>query len=195
MERQIAVGRVAGAHGIRGEVLIVRFGDEQSVLDPGSTLRLERGGQELAVLTVEAARPHKNAWIVTFTGVETRNEAEALRGATLTVGEHTLPPLDEGTYYRYQLIGLAVTASDGEDLGRVREVLETGAHDLLSVKGPRGEVLIPAVEPFVRSVDLAAGRITVDLPEGLVAESGPAGDGRRSGRGGKAGESGDGDPR
>jgi len=173
MPRQVTVGRILGAHGIRGEVVLRRYGDDPGILSPGSTLHAERGGHDMT-LTVNRARPHKGGWIVAFEGVANRDEAEVLRGLTLRVGEDALPPLAEGTFYRFQLIGLEVRTAEDEPLGRVDEVMETGANDVLVVKGPRGEILIPAVEPFIAEVDLEAGRIRVETPPGLI----PEGDGR-----------------
>ncbi len=169
MPRQISVGRILGAHGIRGEVVLRRYGDDPRIMDRGSELHAERGGHDMT-LTVERARPHKGGWIVAFEGVATRDEAEVLRGLILRVGEERLAPLAEGTYYQFQLIGLEVRTTDDEPLGRVDDVMETGANDVLVVKGPRGEILIPAVEPFVTGVDLEAGSIRVDVPPGLIPE-------------------------
>jgi len=77
-------------------------------------------------------------------------------------------PLEEGEYYLYQIVGLATWTVEGEYLGRVREVLTTGANDVYVVRGPKGEVLLPAIEEVIREVDLEAGRMIVSLMEGLV---------------------------
>jgi 16S rRNA processing protein RimM len=101
-----------------------------------------------------------------------RNEAQALAGSTLYVDSETLPPLEEGVYYGFQLIGLRVATVGGEELGRIEDILETGAHDVIVVRGPRGEVLLPSVEQVVREVDLEQGRVIVDPPPGLLPEEG-----------------------
>ncbi len=166
MGRTVLVGRVRRAHGIRGEVMVDRYGDAPGILDPGSELALRR--QEAVVtVTVEKVRPTPRGWIVAFQGLRDRNEAEALAGAELFVDENRLPELDEGTYYQFDLIGLEVVTTDGALWGKVEEIWEPGAHDLLVVRGERGEILIPAIEPFIREVDLKGRRILVEMPAGL----------------------------
>ncbi len=172
---RIAVGRVLGAHGIRGEVVVSRFGDAPGLLVPGASFTAQRAGRDM-VLTVDAARPHKGGWIVSFGGIGGRSEAEMLAGLELEVDESTLPPLEEGTYYQYRLIGLEVATTEGETVGKVAEVLSTGANDVFVVRGPRGEVLIPAVEPIVTGIDIEAGRVVIDPPPGLLPGAG-GGDG------------------
>ena len=169
MGRQVTVARVLRAHGIAGEVVVSRAGDTAGVLERGSVLHGHRGALEVT-LTVAAARRHKQNWIVAFEGVRDRNEAEALAGIVFTMDADALPALGEGTYYQFQLVGLAVVTAGGEGLGKIEEIWETGANDVLVVRGPRGEILIPAVERFVRAVDVEAGRVTVDHLEGLLPE-------------------------
>jgi 16S rRNA processing protein RimM len=111
---------------------------------------------------------------VVFEGVASRTEAEALSGTTLRVGADRLPPLPEDTYYTFQLEGLTVRTTDGEVLGRIDDVLETGANPVLVVRGAGGETLIPSVGQVVREVDLEAGTMTVELIPGLVPERDPA---------------------
>ena len=101
-------------------------------------------------------------------GVDSPEAAEALRGALLEVPTADAPTLPEGTYYHYQLIGLEVRTAEGEELGRVVEVLTTGGTDVYVVHGPRGEVLLPATSEVVASIDLEAGRMTVTPLPGMV---------------------------
>lgn len=178
MARLIEVGRILGPHGVRGEVAVKRFGESEDLLRPGCELHGRKGALEMT-LTVGAARRHKTNWIVTFEGVASRTEAEALGGTTLLVEADRLPPLPEGTYYNFQLEGLVVRTTDGEDLGRIESVLETGANPVLVIRGAGGETLIPSVGQVVREVDLEAGTMTVELIPGLVPERDPAGPGKK----------------
>jgi 16S rRNA processing protein RimM len=131
-------------------------------VSPGAVLQTETRG----ALTVEASRPHQQSWIVSFAGVHTRNDAEALRGVALLA-----PPIeDEGTVWVHELIGASVTTVGGDDLGRVASVEDNPAADLLVLESG---VLIPMT--FVVSVTGATARspgghgaVTVDLPEGLL---------------------------
>jgi 16S rRNA processing protein RimM len=84
------------------------------------------------------------------------------------VPEDELRPLGEGQYYHFQILGLEVRTTAGEVLGRVEQIISTGSNDVFVVRGPRGEVLIPAVDDVVKSVDPAAGRIEVEVVEGLL---------------------------
>ncbi len=76
-------------------------------------------------------------------------------------------PLEEGEYYEHQVVGLAVVEQDGTPLGKVREILSTGANDVYIVVGPEGELLLPAIEPVILEIDLQAGRMVVEVLEGL----------------------------
>ena len=169
MTRAVAVGRIVRAHGVRGEVVVRRFGDTAGVLDRGRELRTEMAGHEVT-LAVAAARPHHGGWLVTFEGVSDRNAAEALVGVTLTLSEDSFPPLGEGAYYHFELVGFEVVTVEEEPLGTVEAVLETGANDVLEVQGPRGEVLLPMIEPVVEKIDREHKRILVRLIPGLVPE-------------------------
>lgn len=166
MGRTVLVGRVRRAHGIRGEVMVDRYGDAPGILDPGSELTLRRQNATFTMM-VEKVRATPKGWIVAFKDLRDRNEAEALAGTELSVDQDRLPPLDEGTYYQFDLIGLDVVTTEDVPLGTVEEIWEPGAHDLLVVRGDRGEILIPAIEPFIHEVDLKGRRIVVEMPAGL----------------------------
>jgi 16S rRNA processing protein RimM len=103
---------------------------------------------------------------VTLRGHPDRTSVERFRHAILQVRESDLPPLPEGEYYRFQLVGLRVVDTEGRDLGVLEEVLETGANDVYRVRAPDGsDVLLPATADVVIRVDLEAGVMTVDPPE------------------------------
>jgi 16S rRNA processing protein RimM len=162
----VAVGRVIRAHGIQGEVIVHRFGDADDMLAPGRELRFGETENSVSRVVV-LAQPHGREWRVRFEGVSDRNEAELLRGAWLYVSKDVLPELPEGSFYRFQLLGLAVRTEEGKALGRVEDILEAGPHDVCVVRGEEGEVLIPAVGALVR-VDLERGEMVVHALPGLV---------------------------
>jgi 16S rRNA processing protein RimM len=167
MGRPVIVGRVTRAHGVRGEVLVHRFGEIEGIMDPGAEVELQKGTRR-EILTVQASRPHKNSWIVSFEEVADRDMAEAVAGGSLLVDSEALPSLEEGTYYLFQLVGLEVVTGEGKRIGRVKDIAPTGAHDLLVIEGREGEILIPSVKPFVRSVDLVSGRVEIEAMPGLL---------------------------
>ena len=166
MSRWIAVGRVIRAHGIQGEVIVHRFGDADDMLAPGTELRFGENDDSVSRVVVDS-RPHGREWRVRFEGVGDRNAAGLLRGAWLHVSRDRLPELPEGSYYRFQLLGLLARTDEGKELGRVEDILEAGPHDVCVVRGAAGEVLIPAVDALVK-VDLERGEMVVTSLPGLV---------------------------
>jgi 16S rRNA processing protein RimM len=167
---QIAIGQIARAHGIRGEVTVAVRTDEPDVrFVPGAALATEP--PERGPLTVAATRWHSGRLIVTFEGIRDRNAAEDLKGTLLVLDSAQIPaPADPDEFYDHQLIGLAVVTAAGVAVGEVTDVLHHG-QDLLVVRrapGPAGETLIPFVSAIVTEVDMPAGRLVIDPPPGLL---------------------------
>jgi 16S rRNA processing protein RimM len=183
---QIAVGQVVRAHGIRGEVLVaVRTDEPGARFAPGSVLPTEP--PERGPLTVAAARWHSGRLIVAFEGVGDRTAAEGLRGTLLILDSAQITSLsDPDEFYDHELIGLGVVTAAGDPVGVVADVLHHG-QDLLVVRregapgqvtpgqvtpGSRGreaaEALVPFVSAIVTDVDVAAGRLVIDPPPGLL---------------------------
>jgi 16S rRNA processing protein RimM len=106
--------------------------------------------------------------ILQVDGVDDRDAADLLREQYVMVALEDAVPLDDDEFYLFQAIGLAVYTDDGESLGAVVDVLETGANDVYVVQGPRGEVLLPAIDECIVDVDIDAGKMTVHLMDGLL---------------------------
>ncbi|MFT4187595.1 MAG: ribosome maturation factor RimM [Aeromicrobium sp.] len=160
----VVVGRLGRAHGIRGELAVEPRTDEpERRFAPGSSVVC--GGRRL---TVKTARPHGQKLVVRFVEVADRTEAETLHGKII---EAEVPddeiPTDEDAFYDRQLVGLTVR-SGGADVGTVRRVDHLPGQDLLVVRTPTGEVLVPFVEALVPEVDLDAGVVTVADVPGLL---------------------------
>lgn len=100
-------------------------------------------------------------------GIDTISAAEGLTGAELAIAEKDLPPIEASAFYTFHLKGCAVVSVEGEALGTVTDVLDSGATPILKVEGKDGEILIPFAQSFLRNVDIEARRIEVDLPDGL----------------------------
>jgi 16S rRNA processing protein RimM len=163
-----AVGRIARAHGIRGQVIVsleTDFPEER--FRPGAELFIERNGAVQA-LTLTSVRFHRDRPVVGIAGVETMNDAEALAGRELRVPVDRLAPLPEGTFYRHDLIGCRVETPAGELVGTVEDVEGTLSGSRLVVAAARGEVLIPLVAEICTTIDPSAKRIVIDPPEGLL---------------------------
>jgi len=158
----VAVGRVSRAHGVHGELIVEPLAPTES-LTSGRRVMISGGECKIA-----HARSSGRFVYLKLAGVDTREQAQALRGGYLQVREGDLAALPEGEYYRFQLIGLVVRSVDGRDLGRVTDVLSAPENDLYVVSGPSGEALIPAVDDVVQDIDLSACCITIEIIPGLL---------------------------
>ena len=159
----IVVGRVTGAWGIRGEVKVEPLTDAPHRFNSGGVLYLDE--QPTRVL---GSRKQKGQFVLKLDGVEDRNRAETLAGVEISVPRDQVSPLPAGSYYHFQIIGLEVWSEKSVKLGTVREILQTGAHDVYVVaKDQGGDLLLPAVAEVVLEVDEAHGRVVVRVPEGL----------------------------
>lgn len=163
----ILVGVVAKAHGIQGEVVVDPLTDTAGRFDPGRVLAALLPNGTARTLKVATSRPFQDRLLVRFEGIETRNDAETLRGSELTIRRDQVAPLPEGRYYRFELVGLAARLPDGRRLGTVEEVFATGSNDVLVIRGGDAEILIPLLDSVVRSIDPKGGAIVVDPPPGL----------------------------
>jgi len=170
-EPRVVLGRVVGAHGIRGEVRVRWFGDGPENLLGARQLELAdaRGSGDPAPLGYESEggrRGRAGEVRLALRGVAGRDAAERLRGRLVVIRASALPAPREGEVYGYQLVGCRVELPSGQPVGCVREIWDTPAHDVLVVVGADGrDRLIPAVPGITRHVDVAARRIVVeDLP-------------------------------
>lgn len=164
---KICVGAIAGSFGVRGEVRLKSFCAVPEDIEAYSPLTSEDGSQSFAVVLTRAV---KNGFAAHLGGVETKEQADALKGLRLFAPRDRLPALPDDEFYYTDLIGLEVLDTGGAVLGRVTDVQNHGAGDLLEIKGPglTATVLLPFTHDVVPTVDLTAGRIIVDPPEGLV---------------------------
>jgi 16S rRNA processing protein RimM len=108
--------------------------------------------------------------LIKLEGAASRGDAEALVGATLYIPESEAVRLPPGAYFWHDIVGLQVRSRDGLELGAIAEILETGSNDVYVVRGPRGEVLIPATHEVVQRIDLEAGIMEIEIIEGLLPE-------------------------
>jgi 16S rRNA processing protein RimM len=162
------VGRIARAHGIRGQVIVNPDTDfPADRFQPGAELLIERDGR-IEVLKVISARFHGARPVIGIEGVETMNDAQALSGRELRVPIDRLAALPADTFYRHDLVGCVVETRDGTRIGPVTDVEGSMTGSRLVVDGAAGEVLIPLVAAICTVVDPAARRIVIDPPAGLI---------------------------
>ena len=157
---RIEIGRIARAHGIRGEVVIVTHDPESTLVGELETLWI--GGSERRVT---GARGTHRGWLVQLEGVATRNDAEALRGQLVEVDRSVLELADDEVLLA-DLVGCRVVQKDGAPWGTIAAI-EGSMQDLLVIHDGDIERLLPLVDEFVTDIDLDNGVVTVDPPEGL----------------------------
>ena len=162
------VGRIARAHGIRGQVIVNLETDfPETRFQPGAELFVNRTGcvEKLRLTTVrfQHERP-----VVGIDGIETMTAAEALAGIELRVPVDWLAPLPPDTFYRHDLIGCRVETSAGEHVGTVGDVEGTLAGSRLVIEGTRGEIQVPLATEICTTIDVSAKRIVIEPLEGLL---------------------------
>jgi 16S rRNA processing protein RimM len=165
---QVTVGRIGRPHGVRGDVVVgVRTDEPELRFARGS--RLDTDPAEAGPLTVAGTRWHSGELLVRFEGVSDRDAAAELRGTWLTVDAATIaPPADPDEFRDSDLVGLSVRTADGTHVGTVEDVLHSG-QDVLVIKSSDGrEVMVPFVKPLVPEVDVPAGTLTINPPDGLL---------------------------
>jgi 16S rRNA processing protein RimM len=164
----LLVGRVARAHGNKGQVIVnpdTDFPEDRFAV--GTVLIMELAGKS-SERTIESVRFQQGRPILALAGVATMNDAEALAGAELKVPAASLPPLPGNTFYRHDLVGCEVKDTAGRAIGRVTGVEGPLEQSRLMVESDRGEVLIPMVDGICVRVDAAARVIVVNPPDGLL---------------------------
>jgi 16S rRNA processing protein RimM len=171
-DQMVLVGRIARAHGNRGQVIVDPATDfPEARYRPGSIVHIRRsaGSGAIESLTMTAVRFYRGRPIIALAGVETMNDAEELAGSELRVTSDALQPLPPGTFYQHDLIGCGVETPEGVAIGTVTGVEGAGKGSRLVVHG-RGsvEILIPMTEAIVTGVHLAARKIVVQPPDGLL---------------------------
>lgn len=167
-EQMVLVGRIARPHGVRGQVIVnpeTDFVDDRFVSGATMWVRSDHGEE---ALTIASARVQNGRPVIGFEGFSSIEEVERLAGLELRVPEDALQTLGDGVYYQHQLVGCAVETVGGSRIGEVSRVDGGAGGSLLTVRGARGEVLIPFAQHICVEVDIGARRIRIDPPEGLL---------------------------
>ena len=160
----VIVGRIIRSHGLDGSLRIQSLSDNPARFQAGSTLTVAGSTRTVASCN---HLPDGHA-LLRLEGLNDPYAARRLSGEWLIAPTDSDPQLPEGEYYHYQLVGLTAITDQGENLGTVQEVLETGSNDVYVVASDSGEeVLLPAIEQVVKEIDLASGKMLVHLLDGL----------------------------
>ena len=163
MTAPVCVARIGAAHGVRGAVRLWTFTEDPLAVKDYGPLMTKDGTRQFEVTHAREAKDHL---VVTLKGVASRDDAERLNGLELYVPRDRLPETDDGEYYHTDLIGLAAVTTTEQPLGKVIAIHNFGAGDIIEIAPPQGAtMLLPFTNAVVPSVDLAGGRVVIDLPQ------------------------------
>ncbi len=168
MSTPVCVARIGAAHGVRGAVKLWTFTEDPLAVKHYGPLTTKDGTRQFEVAHVREAKDHL---VATFKDVSTREEAERLKGLELYVPRERLPETDDDEYYHADLIGLAAVTTADQPLGKVVAIHNFGAGDIIEIAPPQGAtMMLPFTNAVVPTIDLAAGRVVVELPEEIEDE-------------------------
>lgn len=163
MSASICVARIGAAHGVRGAVKLWTFTEDPFAVTRYGALSTKDGARQFEVVQARAAKDHL---VATIKGITTREEAERLNGLELYVAREKLPATGNDEYYHADLIGLAAVTSTNEPLGEVIAIHNFGAGDIIEIAPAAGtSIMLPFSNAVVPTVDLASGRVVIELPE------------------------------
>ena len=165
----VAMGKIVKTHGNKGEVQVYPYARDADNLLKYKAFFIGRQGKAEGFLKIDSARIQgPNRLVLSVDGVKDMSQAEALVGFELFLEQADMPGLSDGEYYWHELIGLKAVTVEGDELGVLSDILETGANDVYVIKGPRGDILIPAIEQVIKEINPRAGIIRIDLLPGLL---------------------------
>ena len=160
----LAVGTVVRPHGLRGELLLNSLTDFPEHLASVDVVYL---GDQAEPHPLARVRSQRGKFIIQLGDCHDRDAAEKYRGQVVQIKAEAAAPLPPGMYYHHQVIGLAAFTEEGEHLGELVEVLETGANDVYVIRSEQGELLLPVIPSVIRGIDIEERRLTVHLLDGL----------------------------
>ena len=168
MTKYLEIGQIVNTFGIKGMVKVKPFTDNIERFSNLEKIYIKnKSGQ--TEYKIQEVKYHKNMVLIKFEGIENPEQADLLRNAYLEVDREHAVPLEEGTYYIVDLIGLEVYTEEGKLLGKVDDIYNTGANDIYVIKDELGkQVLLPGIKDVIKNVDLEGGKIIVHLIPGLV---------------------------
>lgn len=159
----ITIGKILGPSGLKGKLKVAVATDFPQRFAPSSTVYINQ-----QPMTIDSTEWHRGKAIIKLNTINSIEDAEKRQGQLVEIHHSQLHPLPEGQYYHFQLIGLEVWTTHEELLGNITDILTTPSNDNYLVSGDKGEILIPAIEDVVKSIDLNKGRLVIEPIEGLL---------------------------
>jgi len=167
MNQYLEIGQIVNVKGLKGEVKVNSFSEDSQRFEKLKSVFIKRKG-ELKEYEIESVGYSKLQVVIKFKGIDSVEEAEKFRNASIMIDRSILGDLPEGTYYIADLIGLKVYTEENEYLGIVDDIYNTGANDIYAIKDDLGkQKLLPGIKDVIKNVDLKSGKIIVNLIEGL----------------------------
>lgn len=167
MLEYLSIGQIVNTHGIKGEIKVFPLTDDASRFDKLKEIYIE-SKDEMTKYQIESIKHLKNTVILKLKGIDTMNDSEKLRNLYIKVGRWDAVRLPKDSFFICDIIESDVFDIHGELLGKLADVLQTGANDVYIVKDDKREILIPALKTVVKEINLQNKKIIVDLPEGLI---------------------------
>lgn len=167
----VAIGKIVRPHGIRGELRVQLFNPDSEILEIVQEVHVKTADGAERVMRIDDSRPVAGAAaLLTLEGVLDRNDAEAMRGATVSVPRASLPAPEEGEFYVHDILGAVAVLTDGTEVGKVVEHLSYPTTEVLVIQGAGRRYEVPLVQDFVLSVDPAARRVVLTSVDGFESE-------------------------
>ncbi len=166
-ERLLSIGKIVGAHGVKGSLKILSHSEALSLLAPDALVIVRNKSGLHRNYKIKGVTPFKRGVLLSLDGITDRAEAESMTGSDLMMSRSEMPELEEGEYYWSDLIGLAVWTTENVMIGNIESIIQTGGNDVYVVRGPGGETLVPALAKVVLEIHLKQKVMRVSLPEGL----------------------------
>ena len=160
----ITVGSVLASYGVEGKLKIKIETDFPQRFTPGAKIYINR-----QPMTIDSAEWHSGKLVIKLNTIDSKEDAQKLQGKNVEIYHSQVHSLSEGQYYYFQLIGLEVWTTQGEFLGNITEILATESNDNYVVRHTKGEILIPAIEDVVKSIDFDKGCLVIEPIEGLLS--------------------------
>lgn len=167
MLEYISIGQIINTYGFKGELKVYPLTDNIRRFDKLKTIYIEEN-QKLYQYEIQHIKYLNNIVIIKFKNIEDMETAEKFRNKYIKVHRNDAVKLPDGSFYVCDIIGSDVFTVEGEQLGKVYDVIETGSNDVFIVKTKDKEILIPALKTIFKEIDIIKGRIVVQLPEGLI---------------------------
>ena len=168
MQKRLEVGQIVNTFGIKGEVKVVPFTNDMKRFDDLKKVYVT-SRKDSKLYKVESVRYHKNMVLLKLEGINNPEDAEMLKNAYLEIDREDAIPLEEGTYFIADLIGLEVYSDEGNLLGKVEDIYNTGSNDIYVIKDELGkQILLPGIKEVIKDVQIQNAKIIVHLIPGLI---------------------------